>query len=203
MSRIPWQQTSRLLRPKLQKPLVYVRSSNIVEGCTPRGGVPRRSHQRYVSGPSQRKQQAATQRASQHRPRLGTMEPARERVACSSSSRNVLMFSSAVAVVFMATCAATATCARAAPASAAAPSARAGAWRHPSRTSFVPNPHHRLGSPRHRRRSFVSVQAVRPGKEGASTRGRIAVDADSWYLGDGGFADRHLDDEEHIAAKKV
>ncbi|CAN0314195.1 unnamed protein product, partial [Laminaria digitata] len=139
--------------------------------------------------------------ASQHRPRLGTMEPVRERAARSSPSRNVLLLSSAVMIVFMATCAAsTATCAAAAP---AAPSARAP--RHPSRTSFVPNPHHhRLGSPRHSRgRSLGAVQAVRPGKEGASKRGRIAVDADSWYLGDGGFADRHLEDEGHIAAKKT
>lgn len=125
------------------------------------------------------------------------MEPARERAVRSSLSRNVLPLSSAVAVVFMATCAATATCA------AAAPSARAEALRHPSRTSFVPNPHH-LGASRYGRRSVGSVQAVvRPGKEGASKQERIAVDADSWYLGDGGFADRHLEDEEHIAAKKV
>ena len=130
------------------------------------------------------------------------MEPARERAAISSPSRNVLLLPPVVAVVFMTTCAATATCA-APSAAAAAPSARAEAWRHTPRTSFVPNPHRRLGSLRHRRPSFDSVQAVRPGKEGASKRGRIAVDADSWYLGDGGFADRHLDDEEHIAAKKV
>lgn len=194
------QQTSA---PKLQL-LVYVRSSDS------RGGMPTQGKRTTTKSPKLRKrrtgaakQRAAAQRASQHRPRLGTMEPARERVACSSSSRNVIMLSSAVAVVFMATCAATATCAPAAPAASAAPSARAGTWRHPSHTSFVPNPRHRLGYPRHGRRSFVSVQAVRPGKEGATKRGRIAVDADSWYLGDGGFADRHLDDEEHIAAKKV
>lgn len=126
------------------------------------------------------------------------MEPACERAVRSSMPRNVLPLSSAVAVVFVATCAATATYA-----AAAAPSARAEAWQRPLRTSFVPNPRH-FGASRYGRRLVGSVQAVvRPGKEGASKQERIAVDDDSWYLGDGGFADRHLEDEEHIAAKKV
>lgn len=38
---------------------------------------------------------------------------------------------------------------------------------------------------------------------GASPDRRIAIHDDSWYLGDGGFAARHMEDEERMAAKKV
>lgn len=33
--------------------------------------------------------------------------------------------------------------------------------------------------------------------------GGTAVHDESWYLGDGGFAARHLEDEERMAAKEV
>lgn len=39
--------------------------------------------------------------------------------------------------------------------------------------------------------------------EGESRRDGIAVHDESWYLGDGGFAERHLEDEGRVAAKKV
>lgn len=42
-----------------------------------------------------------------------------------------------------------------------------------------------------------SVAGAEDGTEG------IAVNEESWYLGDGGFAVRHMEDEAHIAAKKV
>lgn len=57
----------------------------------------------------------------------------------------------------------------------------------------------------------VAVRAVQPGP-GSSTDagggesgqgGGIAVHDDSWHLGNGGFAEGHLEDEERVAAKKV
>lgn len=77
--------------------------------------------------------------------------------------------------------------------------------------------HRRFGGFRHGRRrapcrgsgsggggGVVTAQAVQSGQgsDGAAA-GVTAVHDDSWYLGDGGFAKRHLEDEALLAAKKV
>lgn len=61
---------------------------------------------------------------------------------------------------------------------------------------------------RQRQGSGRAAQAVqsKPGSSGggeASRDRRVAVHDDSWYLGDGGFAARHMEDEVRLAAKKV
>lgn len=106
----------------------------------------------------------------------------------------------------------TAACASTAGGSPTNPATGAARWRHHERPAFVPNPSSR-GDPRHgrRRTGSTAVQIVKQARTERGARGgddsrrsdRVAVHDDSWYLGDGGFAERHLEDEEHIAAKKV
>ncbi|CAM9633702.1 unnamed protein product, partial [Ectocarpus fasciculatus] len=71
---------------------------------------------------------------------------------------------------------------------------------------FVPSP--RLGGLRHGKRRGLSggeIQAVQSARDSARSgegAGGVAVHDESWYLGDGGFAERHLEDEDRLAAKK-
>ncbi|CAM9617192.1 unnamed protein product, partial [Ectocarpus sp. 4 AP-2014] len=71
---------------------------------------------------------------------------------------------------------------------------------------FVPSP--RLGGLRHSRRRDLSggaihiVQSARDSARSGEGPGGVAVHDDSWYLGDGGFAGRHLEDEDRLAAKE-
>lgn len=137
-------------------------------------------------------------------PRLGTMNRGRRRAAPSSLNRIALWLPSASAVLVAATCATAATCAVRAP--AGTPGHVEARWR-PARLAFL-STSSRLGSLRHGKGGAAStVQAVQSRsdatKEGEPRRDGIDVHDDSWYLGDGGFAERHLEDEEHIAAKKV
>ncbi|CAM9901125.1 unnamed protein product, partial [Scytosiphon promiscuus] len=76
---------------------------------------------------------------------------------------------------------------------------------------FVPSPS-RFGGPQHTRRRGLprSPGHLELSAQGSDERERgesrhdsgVAVHDDSWHLGDGGFAERHLEDEARLAAKQ-
>lgn len=131
--------------------------------------------------------------------------PRRRHASVSLSYPPMLLSFAAVAI-------GTAACASTAGGSPTNPATAAARWRHHERPAFVPNPSSR-GDPRHGRgrTGSAAVQMVKQARTERGARGGdhsrrsdgVAVHDDSWYLGDGGFAERHLEDEEHIAAKKV
>lgn len=77
---------------------------------------------------------------------------------------------------------------------------------------FAPSPSRFTASRHTRRRGLpgdstqleLSAQSSKESGREESRRGSgVAVHDDSWHLGDGGFAERHLEDEARIAAKKA
>lgn len=84
---------------------------------------------------------------------------------------------------------------------------------YPTRLAFAHSPVSPLSNlQRHsqsRRRASGSADAIQAERSGAKDEqeprpaGPSDIADDSWYLGDGGFAERHLEDADHIAAKKV
>lgn len=129
-----------------------------------------------------------------------TMKRGRRRAGRSVPPFTLLMISSIAALPVSAT--ASTAAAPFAPSSGAGGLEQAAFMSSPSGWGLVRQGRQRGGS------GGSAAQAVRSrpgstGRGGAGPDRRVAVDDESWYLGDGGFAARHLEDEERMAAKKV
>lgn len=146
------------------------------------------------------------------------MKGGRTRVEHYFSPRALLMVSM---IVTLSMIAAAPTAAAAAAASCNIPAAAGAPLIMKTQPAFMAGPstcHHPFGAFRHSRRrgpsgggGVAAAQAMQsgPGSNNNSEEARrgddggVAVHDDSWYLGDGGFAKRHLEDEALLAAKKV
>lgn len=71
----------------------------------------------------------------------------------------------------------------------------------PAAAAFMASPGVRQS--RQRGGSVGTIQAVQSRQGASRDDRRVAVHDESWYLGDGGFAARHLEDEGRMAAKQV